>query len=725
MLIILIFFISNFCNAQDLLVHNSLFGRSYKDKVLLRWMPPNASVWNHAKSRGYKISKAEYKGESIESFTNLSYVEIEGSPYKQYTEDELELIAAKNNISLDEDDFEKLVLAYSYSSEVNPENYGDIYPDDIFSKGLNSVSQAKSNENLRFLIAMLACEQSALGAEFAGFRTTDFMVEYGKDYIYKLELVEPHPIYQVAPSYLKLKIQNFDPDLYKTKVFVKEAHEKISLSWTPLDFMSGYHVEISSDNQNFERITEVPIGNVSVPNKIGKNFSTHVADSLVIGKKYYFKIIGMTSFADELVIGFADGTPKDVSPPSSPYIDSLVVTERNKMMVYWDNSVHDNSDIAGYEIGRAHSDTSKFFKIHEGLIPSDRNSFQDVYFKESEINFYLLSAVDLDGNKSYSSKRLLVVEDLYPPEVPTLLSGEIDSAGQVLIKIAPNKEKDFLGYNVYKANALEHEYSASSSTWVDSNLVMNIDTFYLRDSTILETLTSELFFRLSSVDTSYNESFFSDTLRIVRPDINPPVPPLINDYTLLIDSILFSITVSSSNDVVNNYIFRKKQSDEEWILLDSVGVQDTVFKYFAEESNQLFEYTMKAKDKSGLESDYGNVIRLKALKKPNKLDMVVECNYYSEIKSVFLTWDLQQPINQELYHSIYVSDATGTKSYGMSKFSNGALYKTDAIPQEIKIKSRSNMIEYLPLRFNGCVSSDEEIEKTELLNQLNPYENED
>lgn len=683
-------------NGQKLDAKLTLIGRSYADSIVLRWIPENASIWNHAKNKGYIISKAVYINESLEDIPKMNFVAIEGNPINRWPREKVTALMASLNSNKNEKNIQMSYLAYDLSEPDAPESSNLNYMNNVFQDGLNSLKEEKSKLERRFLLAMLPCEQSKLAAEITGYRITDRNCDSGLTYIYKIELAEPHPTYDVRPAYLKIKSDPFNPNIYRSKIFVNEGHEELSFSWKDLPFISSYHVDKSLDGINYERITKNPIGNTGTPNFIGEEYSSYNEDSLEIDKTYYYKFYAFTPFADLLEFGYAEGTPKDLKPPKRPFIDSLVHFERNKVMIHWNNSDYVNENLKGFIIGRADSDSTSFYKIHEEIIPPNRTSFQDAYFDEGSSNYYMLSVVDQNDNISYSSPQLLVLRDEYPPEPPITVKGVMDSIGVVTLTLELQKERDFMGYRVYKSNAEDHEYSVVTETWNDT-LLINPRGTIIRDSSTVETLTKFIYYKVTALDYHYNESFFSEVIKVPRPDKIPPVAPLISAYEVFHDKVDIEITASTSNDVAQNYIYRKLEGAENWEILDSIGLQNKMYTDTTVQSKVAYEYILNAKDESGLFSEYGNRIRVKTSFKARPLDMNISCSYYEENEMTLIIWQLNEEINEDLKFIIRQPDSEDSFIVRTDVLApNVYVYKSKVPPTSIAIIGVTPTKEFLP-----------------------------
>lgn len=436
--------------------------------------------------------------------------------------------------------------------------------------------------------------------------------------------------------------------------------------------------------------------------------------------KYYFKIYGKDQFGDEHLVGVCSGTPKDLTPPRSPYLISVLHTEPEKALVSWE--IEETEPLKGFRIGRSDKDNEAFHQIHDDIIPPDWRSFTDNYFIKDTNNYYIIEAIDTAGNISKSNIAFLSIIDSVPPAIPIAINGVMDSLGIVTLEMESQTERDFMGYRVYKANAEDHEFSVVQETYNDT-IVSIARKPIIIDTSTLESLTPYVYYHVTALDYHYNESKFSEMIKVPRPDKYPPVPPLISDYEITDDGIRFTFIASTSVDVAMNTLYVNDPSSEEWQAIHTFN-SDTSYLYVPEENiNGMVEYAANAEDLSGLVSDYGNVLKIRSVVKPKALQLDLTCTYYSQAELCLLEWQvLDTDAATDLYHSVSFANDIEKKSLGRSRYSDGSLFLASTVPSKIAITSRSQVKEYLPYIAEGCSVSSEDISKNELQLKLTRYE---
>ena len=122
------------------------------------------------------------------------------------------------------------------------------------------------------------------------------------------------------------------------------------------------------------------------------------------------------------------------------------------------------------------------------------------------------------------------------------------------------------GYQVFKANHPEEEFTeVTIGVWPDTVFV---------DTVNLNTLTEKVYYKVISSDYRYNRSKDNQIIEVQRPDIVPPVAPVITSYEAEEKYISFEWIPSSSTDVRKYEIFRKDFLKAPWQLLHRIDSAD-------------------------------------------------------------------------------------------------------------------------------------------------------
>jgi hypothetical protein len=169
-----------------------------------------------------------------------------------------------------------------------------------------------------------------------------------------------------------------------------------------------------------------------------------------------------------------------------------------------------------------------------------------------------------------------------------------------------------------------------------------------------------------AIDYRQNQSVMSTPVRVIRPDIIPPSPPIIKSVVTSGAGVRFVFEISSSTDVVSYRFERKRQGIPGWTSLLTFPAASPVGNYFDDsgDKRKVYEYRLLAIDDAGLISS-SDIIKAQriddGLRHPiqNLAAQVV-----SGEKIVNLSWDYvydKDVIGFEVYRA--VQDSNKQRSY--------------------------------------------------------------
>jgi len=175
---------------------------------------------------------------------------------------------------------------------------------------------------------------------------------------------------------------------------------------------------------------------------------------------------------------------------------------------------------------------------------------------------------------------------------------------------------------------------------------MITDTFFV-DSVNINTLTKHVYYRLRAEDLRLNQSDFSDILELKRPDIIPPVAPIIQQIVQQKNGLQITWFNSSSSDVVRHHIYRKEANDTVFKRITSIekpsGKQSSYTDNTVEQG-ETYIYQVQAEDDSGLLSGFSSPVLQKV---PGKIDEQIVLKKKEENGKTVLTWTVKSKKNVE------------------------------------------------------------------------------
>ena len=640
----------------------------------LRWFTESNSIWLQGLSDGYTLEKATYDKSKPKYIQDYQIVQSINTWSLNQIEERL-------GRSGDEKKFIYASMAYKLANSV-----GLLQSEASFEE----VMEYKEQLDQVYAHAMVATLLSWESAKVLAMAID--IDQYSSKDIYRIRLNGTIAGLVIKPTYFT-EDDLVTNDNYLKEVEVTELDEYIGLAWKKTTDVFASFVEHSEDGVNFTSNLETPT--IQLSNGTQKQDSiTFGVDNLVNGQLYYFKVYGYNVFGEQVLIGEVKGTPRDLTPPNAPVMLGVDHVEPELVEINWMELV--DEDLAGFAVGRSSEPFGQYYQIHEGLIPKDWTSFGDAFFNKDTTNYYVVEAVDYSGNRSRSNFAYVSLTDSIPPAQPINITGLMDSIGIVTLDMEAQTERDFMGYRIYKANNPKTEFSVIYETYNDS-IVANARNPILIDTSTIESLSQFVYYKVGALDYHYNESDPSEIIKVRRPDIYPPVSPMITGYKAFTDSIRFEIALSTSFDVKQNYIYRREASEEDWTVLDSLGIGfNTTYVDRSGDAKTKYVYCLKAVDEGGLESGFSNQLKLSILRNDNQLDLIPAVKYFEDGNQTLITWDYENDLPEDI-SSITILISTEEKTYQESHRSlekQGLVVDTKTPPNKVTFIAESRRIQY-------------------------------
>jgi len=391
----------------------------------------------------------------------------------------------------------------------------------------------------------------------------------------------------------------------------------------------SYQIERSIDGVTFEKINKRPysvLNENALDRKGGRIF---YVDSVSNDTKYTYRVRGINAFGE-------------LGPPSEEisgegkkvleYVPKIVrkeIENSNTVKIDWEFPIEGNSQIIKFELNHAEKEAGPYKVIVDDIKPETRSLQYDGL---GASNYFTLTAVGKQNNRRTSYAVLVQPIDSIPPAVPTGLKGTIDSLGIVKFSWDANQESDILGYRVHIANEKHHEFSTVNSEPQYEN--------YFTDTVSVKDLNSNVYYKVSALDKRYNTSKLSVMLEIQKPDLIPPTSPVFNHYKLTDEgTVALTWKSSSSRDVENYLIYRKRNDEQQWRLVFEGEASQNSFTDEEIEEGYLYNYTILARDRSFLESLPAPAVSVKVTRlgiRPKVRGFYAEAN--KQRKSVMLSW---------------------------------------------------------------------------------------
>lgn len=588
-----------------------------QDSIVLRWAPDLAIVWKQQLKVGYILERAEMPKDTSDQpivFERLSKNPILPMPYEQWAK-----------VFIPTDKYAGIAAQLMFTE--TPFNATDVGDPEQISDKVNDLK-------MRHSFSLLAAEQDARVAQASGLRFVDKSATKGKAYLYRIYYALPHPEIPCDTALLYIDTEIIDPAIQARTPLVNNQDGAITLQWNAgrNTSFNGYYVEKADfGKDNFKRLNETPL--VSLQKDGAVEDFVFFTDSVENYKKYHYRILGITLFGD---LSFpserVEAMARDLTPPSPALILKADDLGNQKIKLEW-TVPYVNPDLANFEIARSINNDGPYQSVSPKLNIETRQ-FIDPSPEPHLGNFYIVLSYDTAGNVARSMPFYGILVDSLPPAIPTGLQGYIDTNSVVHLKWDLNKEPDLQGYRVFFANSPDDEFS-------------NLTPYILMDTTFKDTiekrtLTKHIYYSIAAVDNNYNHSNTSPWVKIRRLDVIPPDPPILKGVFVRDSTVELSWFNSSSDDVAEHQLYRRKSKNEEWQKIADWKAYPEKTEYSDSDlqAKTFYEYTMAAIDSSNLKSSYSPILSVRTYDsgKRNGIENL-QVNYDLDTKKNQLSWE--------------------------------------------------------------------------------------
>jgi len=550
-----------------------VIARVQKDRILLRWAVNTPIAWKKLNTYGYLI----------ERFTVTRDNKTLAKPER--------VVLAQAYKPQPVETWEKLIDENDNAAILAQAIYGESFSV-TGTDNLESIVNLSEEAEQRFTFALYTADKDFEVAKKAGLGFEDKDVKQNEKYAYRISSNVPEQELSIVYGGVFVSLKEYEPLPKPMDLSAHFTDNSTMLSWNfkiLAHVYGSYYIERSTDKINYKRLTDKPYTSLSQEN--ANNNRIFYVDSIANNTSYHYRIQGISPFGElgpysDVVSGKGKALLKYV-----PHLTVKDFKDDSTVTLTWEFPEEGNNEISGFELNRSDYDDDKYTKVVKNIPAKDRTV---TYNKLLATNYFTITAVGKNGNSRTSFPMLVQPVDSIPPAKPIGLKATIDSLGVVKISWTPNKEKDLLGYRIYKGNTAEEEFSQLTVSPHEKN------TF--EDKVILKSLNSKVYYRIIAVDYRYNMSPFSETLIVKKPDIIPPASPVFTKYEIKDGAVFLEWANSQSEDVKSHQLYRKENDQEKWELIWSGIDKSQSYQDKKTIEGATYRYAIFAKDESGLVS---------------------------------------------------------------------------------------------------------------------------
>ncbi|MBK7187020.1 MAG: hypothetical protein IPH85_14085 [Ignavibacteria bacterium] len=577
--------------------------KRYQDSVVLRWAPGNAALWRMSRTQGFLIERAEVVGGNVGAYRALT-----PKPLLQWSQQEWSTVLQTYPYA-DSTEEQLIAVAVEMSEQSG-------VPTDMVIRDLSDLDALRENKTrleTAFTFALIVAERSRVAANGLAMRFVDPSVDVNNTYRYRISMIGSTTPYIVAPAIIEVGPYRKTSTERTVGLAAEGLDTKAMLVWANNTGHTTFDVYRSDDGRTFAKLNTAPIMTLR-SGTLDSESNGYIDSGLVNYRTYTYRIVGHNSFAEEEILGAIQVMPRDLTAPPTP---SGVRTEHigtKDVSITWDMPSEPTPDLDGFYVQRARAEDGPYSLVNVKPLTADSRRFIDTSAILGDTLYYQVVSVDTAKNGSLSFPVYVAFADSIAPSSAVLVRGSIDTAGIVRIVVQHPPDTDVMGYRLLVANDSTHEFTVKRELFDEDSMFVRSDTI-LVDTIELRTLTKFVYYRVVTLDWHYNESDVSNMLVLPRPDIIPPVSPVITDYVVTDTTIIVSYNPSTSRDVSHHVILRRPFSangaiEPAWDSLARGGVRDSMLIDSAGVRSATYQYAVVAYDSAGNRSPLSNIVTL-------------------------------------------------------------------------------------------------------------------
>ncbi|NOQ73893.1 MAG: hypothetical protein GQ574_17935 [Crocinitomix sp.] len=343
-----------------------------------------------------------------------------------------------------------------------------------------------------------------------------------------------------------------------SRVDLKEAY----LIWEAKSLnkaYGGYWLLKSEDGKNFKRLNTTPLYYFTSQYEPYKTIIDFIDTAVTEGETYYYKVAPINHFAEQGELSNVAEVYIQRRLNGICNIDTVRSNNLTRLIVGKYRTEVSADEISAYVLLRGDKIDSTFKVIDK--IKSTSNSFEFAYetnLLSGDRHYFKVAAISPDADTVLSFPYYHFSLDQEPPKKPTAFNCEINEKGIAHLSWTAPADKDIQGYRIFRANSLKEEF-------IEVTKRLSPELTY-QDTLRLDNLTSEVYYRIRTVDLNYNNSKSTAAILVMKPDTIAPVPCVIKKYKVEPKGIYLEWANSQSTDLAGQYLLRKGASKLDTLL---------------------------------------------------------------------------------------------------------------------------------------------------------------
>ena len=631
--------------VEEVVFELQMLARSYGDSIVVRWAPEEYVPWKFLNGKGVYLVRSDLTNEVLDDTIALL------KPLNKY--DFAKLFSETDTMA-----FAAMQTIFGEGTTLNNTRSAP--------GSAGAIMEVYEQQQTVFGMAMIIAERRRDIASAMGLRYVDKNVEPGATYSYMVVPNLSPDVLKVTPGYVDIENKPFEPKPCTLELEDSiAAADGIMLSWDYTDEYSGFDIERRKQGQkDWVKVNKKPYMSMMMDMFEDETPPSLFADTGLAPGTYTYRLRGYDSFGDKSAPGPEhEVTLPDLIPPVPPRIRLITINRGDTTItarIQWTKEQIED-DLLGYipfyqygspenldELTNADQANEPDSALYGGrwvplvkdhvLAPTDSSVVVDV--RGLNTGMVTIAAVDSAMNMTYSMPMPMRIDDLEPPLPPTNLRGLVSAEGVVTLGWAPSPSRDAYYSEVFMANDTTHTFV------LVPNQQMHQDTLF-KDTLSLEVNQPYKYYKVRAIDWAGNNSEFTEPLRVMRPNFNPPSECFIDTSWVTTDSIYMRWVISPEKDLDKVRVFRRLSNEAQWTMIrtyyrEEVNGKSTLEVIDRPEPNQTirYYYAIEAINMTGVSTGLSmQVCYLFQGQRLFEIPIKLDGGWREDKKRVVLAWD--------------------------------------------------------------------------------------
>lgn len=577
-----------------------------KDMIQLRWAATTSQAWYYTNRNGVIIER---------------YTLVRNG--KPLAEPEKKILAAEPLKPHPLNDWEDIATSNNYAAIIAQALYGEGFEVSGGTKGIAEIIALSQEQEQRYVMALYAADLSYQAALFAGWAFDDRDVKAGERYLYRIIPAGDNTGKHIEAGSAIAGLDDYRELPKPIEFDAMFGNATVMLTWNYAlleHFYNSYFVERSEDGKNFRRLTSNPLTNLTGDSRMFR------ADSIENGKKYYYRIAGVTPFGEQSPYSDTVQGQGRLHLIYVPHIVKAVPDYKGNFDVSWDFDESGNSLLSHFELQRSDTDRGEFVTVIPDISPKKRSV---MYKNPKPENYLRMAAIPKEGEPSFSFPFLLQIPDSIPPAVPSGLQGYADTTGTVFLKWNANTDNDILGYRIFRGQTAGEELIPLTDIAVK-------DTAFV-DSVSIRNLNAKVYYAVSALDRRYNQSATCKILEITKPLLIKPSPPFITKFEATDEGIKLE-WVTGKDESLTSFLIYRGLNRADSAIAEISDVNSKKYTDRTVDGGTTYYYAVSSKNSGNIQSDMSPETSVKAKYIKEKEEKIKKFSGKRTDNNILLQW---------------------------------------------------------------------------------------